>query len=110
MKKIQLILIGLFLIQESIVYSQNITIDTTIIQKYKISLDNCDKELEFYKSQLKECDTSDSLKSIVYNNKINRLNDQLKNKDKQYRKNKVNNIITGTGLGVILTLLIKLIL
>lgn len=108
MKKIQLILIGLFLINGSIVYSQNTTIDSTL-QKYKISLDNCDKELEFYKSQLKECDSSDSLKTVVFGNKINRLENQLKNKDKQIRKNSIRSFVYGGGVVAIMITIINLI-
>lgn len=91
-------------------YCQDTTINKQIYNKILISLDNCDNEVQFYKNELKNCNLSDSLKSVILNKYINSCDEKLKNKDKENKKNKRNNLFVGIGIGMFLTFTFNLLL
>lgn len=92
-----------------IVYCQDTTINQNYYNKILISFENCGNEVKFYKNELVKCNFSDSLKTVVYDSKINQLNNKLIEKEKQNKKNKFKNFVYGTAVGVVIITIINLI-
>lgn len=108
--KRSLILTVLFLLLGLTVYCQDTTINKQLYNKILISLDNCDNEVSFYKSELEKCNLSDSLKTIVLSKYVTQCDKKLAEKDKKIKSSKWKGFGNGVLVGAALMILIKIIL